>query len=186
MPYQPHPPPSLAGQVLAAAPAMLDPNFNQTLVYLAEHTAEGALGLIMNRPLGRTLGEIASAPAVPAAVRQAPVLLGGPVQSTALLVAVFSRGRTDEDVRCTLHPAPDTLADLAGGSGCWVRAFVGYAGWGRGQLERELRENAWGICPPHTVLLDENCLPNLWSVFRNTDQRWRKLFSRLPRDPELN
>ncbi len=179
-------PDSLSGAVLAAAPAMLDPNFNQSLVYLAEHNAKGALGVIMNRPLGRTLGEIASSPALPAGLLELPVFLGGPVQRSGLVLAVFHRGKTDEDLQCELHSDPLTLSELPAEKNCWVRAFLGYAGWGKGQLENELQQNAWNICVPHTVLLDEKCAPDLWRVFVGEDQRWRRLLPFLPKNPGLN
>ncbi len=186
MPLTPESSKPLSGLILAASPAMLDPNFNQSLVYVAEHNAKGALGLIMNRPLGRKLGEVARSPDLPAAVLELPVFLGGPVQRTGLLFAIFRRGATDEEVRCELNPDPLALAELPEGKDCWVRAILGYAGWGGGQLEGELQQNAWTICPPHTVLLDESCAPNLWRVFISDDQRWRRLLPLLPQDPELN
>jgi putative AlgH/UPF0301 family transcriptional regulator len=101
-------------------------------------------------------------------------------------LAVFRRGETDEDLRCELNTDPLALAEVPAGKDCWVRAFLGYAGWGEGQLEGELQQNAWNICQPHTVLLDEKCANDLWRVFVDEDQRWRKLLPLLPKNPSVN
>lgn len=177
---------SLQGLVLAAAPVLSDPNFHQTLVFMVEHDQRGAMGLVMNRPIGKKLGAVVSSPDFPAALAEVPVLMGGPVQNTSLVLASFRRGRTEEQMKCELNPDPLAVAELVDKRGCWVRAFVGYAGWGGGQLEGEMRQRAWSICKPHTAILDERHAGNLWRVFVDEDQRWRRLGRFLPKDPELN
>jgi putative transcriptional regulator len=172
--------PELKGLVLVAKPELLDPNFHQTIVYLVEHSADGALGFVMNRPAHRVLREVVVGGEIPDLIADAPVFLGGPVKPTGLLFARFRRGATDEELDCEIVAEPGHLQPEG------LRVFAGYAGWGEGQLERELRENAWKVCRPHVALLDEPLPPALWPAFIGADQRWRKLHSRLPKNPGNN
>jgi putative transcriptional regulator len=175
---------SLAGLVLAASNGLLDPNFHRTLVYIAEHSPSGALGLVMNRPINKTLGEVAESPELPDALRGTPVFQGGPVRPTALLLARFQRGKTDEELRCQIVADPFELVEPRRRG--WVRAFAGYAGWGEGQLERELGDHSWVVCRPHTALLEQPVPPAIWEAFVGEDQRWRKLIALLPKFTGLN
>lgn len=172
---------TLTGLVLAATPELLDPNFHKTVVYVAEHGVAGALGFVMNRPLGKKLSEVTSEPSLPAALKDLPVFEGGPVKPGSLLFVRFKRGVNDEEVACEIVADPAELKV----SGC-VRAFAGYSGWGEGQLERELGEQAWKVCKPHVALLEEPVPPALWPAFVSADQRWRKLQSLLPKDTGQN
>jgi len=176
---------SLTGMVLAASPGLLDQNFHQTLVFIAEHNEEGALGFVMNRPLGRKLGEVSTSGDLPAALREVFVLQGGPVKPTGLLLARFERGKTDEELQCEIF---SDLEELSGPSkpGGWTRAFAGHAGWQEGQLEAELRERAWLVCRPHTAMMEEPVPPALWPAFVSEDQRWRKLQPLLPKTTSLD
>ena len=175
---------SLAGLVLAASLNLVDPNFHRTLVYIAEHSPAGALGLVMNRPINKKLGEVALSPDLPEALRETPVFQGGPVKPTALVLAWFQRGKNDEEVRCRIATDPYTLIEP--GEPGWVRAFAGYAGWSGGQLETELNEHSWIVCRPHTAMLEEPVPPAIWEAFVGEDQRWRKLLPLLPKNTGLN
>ena len=172
---------SLTGLVLAATPELLDPNFHKTVIYIAEHSAAGALGLVMNRPLGRKLVEVTQAADLPETLKDVPVFEGGPVKPNGLLFARFKRGHGEEEVICEIIANPSEVS----GPGC-VRAFAGFSGWGEGQLERELTEHSWKVCRPHVALLDEPVPPALWPAFVSNDQRWRKLQSLLPKNTEQN
>ena len=175
---------SLAGLVLAASAGLLDPNFHRTLVYIAEHSPEGALGLVMNRPIHKNLGEVALSPDLPEALRDTPVFQGGPVKPTAWVVARFQRGKSDEELHCHIAADPNTL--IKSPKRGWVRAFAGYAGWSGGQLERELGERSWVVCRPHTAMMELPVPPSLWEAFVGDDQRWRKLMPLLPKNTGLN
>ena len=172
---------SLTGLVLAAAPELIDPNFHKTVVYIAEHGAAGALGFVMNRPLGRKLVEVTKAADLPETLKDVPVFEGGPVKPNGLLFARFKRGHGDEEVICEIIADPSEVS----GTKC-IRAFAGYSGWGEGQLERELSEHSWKVCRPHVALLEEPVPPALWPAFVSDDQRWRKLQSMLPKDTGQN
>ena len=175
-----------AGLVLAASPALTDPNFRETLVYLAEHDAQGSMGFILNRPTGHHLkGMLRRESDVDERLHPIPVYFGGPVRPHQLFVVVFRRGRTADDLRCELNaPLEQVYAHLDGGG--WVRGFMGYSGWGEGQLEQEMAGHAWIVGNPHEALLGENAGPMTWSVFIGPDQRWRQFASHLPRDPAAN
>lgn len=175
---------SLTGLVLVAEPELFDPNFHKTVVYLAEHGPAGALGFVMNRPLGRTLGEATKAQ-LPDFLRELPVYEGGPVKPNGLLFARFERGAHDEELRCEIVADPTALT-LASRQGACLRAFTGYAGWAEGQLERELGEHSWKVCRPHVALLEEPVPPALWPAFVSSDQRWRKFQSLLPKNTGWN
>lgn len=170
---------SLAGYVLAASLSLLDPNFHRTLVYIAEHSPEGALGLVMNRPINKKLGEVALSPDLPEVLRDTPVFQGGPVKPTALVLARFQRGKSDEEVHCHIAADPQQLIELPKRG--WIRAFAGYAGWSEGQLEAELSEHSWVVCRPHTAMLEQPVPSAIWEAFVGEDQRWRKLLPLLPK-----
>jgi putative transcriptional regulator len=174
------------GGILAADPGLMDPNFRHTLVYLASHSAEGAFGLVMNRPLGKTLGELPVQVELPKALSGVPVYAGGPVRQEQLMIAVFEAGPRDVDLACRLEVDTRDVVQALGRKDRWVRAFLGYAGWGEGQLDQELSQRAWKVCRPSQALFDERLIGGLWSVFAGGDDRWRELLPFLPVDPGLN
>ena len=175
---------SLAGLVLAASTELLDPNFHRTLVNIAEHSPEGALGLVMNRPINKKLGEVAESPDLPDSLRDTPVFRGGPVKPTGLVLARFRRGKSDEELHCQI--AADPMELIVSRKRGWIRAFAGYAGWSEGQLEAELSQRSWVVCRPHTALLEVPVPPAIWEAFISEDQRWRKLLPLLPKNTGLN
>jgi putative transcriptional regulator len=137
---------SLKGQLLLAGAALHDPNFRRTVVLIAEHSDEGAMGLVLNRP-----AEVSVADATPQlSVLVEPeerVYVGGPVEPQAVIVlAEFEE--PDDAASLVLGdigflPA-ETEAEPATRR---ARVFAGYAGWGAGQLEAELAEEAWILEP---------------------------------------
>lgn len=165
---------------------MLDPNFRETLVYIAEHDENGAFGLIMNRPMGKTLGEIVDAQALSDPVAGIPVFQGGPVRPGNVLIAMFLTGETEDELVCGLDVSLEQIEGVMERGSGWVRAFVGYAGWGEGQLEGELTQEAWKVCKPDPSLFEQRFLQGLWSVFVSGDARWRLLLPFLPHNPEWN
>jgi putative transcriptional regulator len=181
-------PPSgcVAGSVLAAVPDLKDPNFHQTLIYIAEHNDQGAFGLVMNRPLGKALSEVASIPKLPEALAGVRVFFGGPVHPQNLLLAMFVRGGADDELACRLDVSLDEAKEIVDSGSGWVRAFSGYSGWGEGQLDGELAQNAWKIIAADPILFEEKYAQGLWSVFVSDDERWRPLLKHLPDDPALN
>jgi putative transcriptional regulator len=128
----------LKGRLLVASPALLDPNFARTVVFLLEHTAEdGAVGLVLNRP-----SDVAVVEALPEwgpfAADPSVVYVGGPVSEGSAICLGRARGEADIEV-IDLSRHPDDQAPER------VRLFAGYAGWGTGQLEQEIEERAWFV-----------------------------------------
>lgn len=175
---------SLSGRVLAAAPELLDPNFHQSLIWVAEHSEDEALGFILNRPIDKTLGEVAGGPGLTDALRQIPLGFGGPVRPDQLALVLFQGGPAGW--HCTWGLPPEKLETHLADPQCRVRAFLGYAGWGEGQLDRELREGAWRVLEPDPAMLDPTWARGLWSLLVAGDQRWKILRSYLPRDAQSN
>lgn len=139
-------PASLAGQVLLAHPSLEDPNFRRSAVLLHAHdAAEGAFGVILNRPLERTLGSVErrfrDGP-----LAAAPLHSGGPVQEDRLAFAAWTLLKDGlGDIRFGLDEAAAARALLD--PACRLRAYVGHSGWSPGQLERELKLGAWAVAP---------------------------------------
>ena len=141
----------LSNQLLVAMPSLEDPNFAQTVTLICEHTGKGALGIILNRPLGMQLGEVLdqlSLQATDLKLRDRPVLRGGPVQTDRGFVlhrpvgAWESTLKVSEQIHVTT--SRDILVSVAAGNGPGSAVVaLGYAGWDAGQLEEEIRSNAW-------------------------------------------
>jgi len=178
---------SLAGHLLLSNPALTDENFHRTVVLLSTHvTGEGALGVILNRPQGRTLGEAAEAFTY-TVLADIPVYTGGPCSPDQVILAAWQSsedghrfqlhfGLTEEKVLELRQADPHTV----------VRAFLGYAGWTAGQLEAELAAEAWAVAPLDAVLLEQIDGVDLWKALLGpVNPEWRFL-AEAPDDPGLN
>jgi putative transcriptional regulator len=142
---------SLNNHFLIAMPALSDPNFHHTATLICEHNEEGALGIIINRPLGINLGDILEHMDISAsseAIATLPVFMGGPVQGDRGFVLHEPLGNWDATLKVTentgVTSSRDILEAIAHGTGP-DKSFItlGYAGWGPGQLEEEIAANAW-------------------------------------------
>ena len=177
---------NFAGSLLVAHPNMLDPNFRRTVLFVSEHEPhEGALGVIINRPLDRTVAELVSG-APPAGFADVPVFLGGPVGKNQLMFAAFE-WQKGAGVKLNHNIA----LNEAGGPGgrknlLTLCAFVGYAGWGAGQLENEVKQKAWVVQSANPSLLKLDRLPNLWFDIMRTLGPWYRMLAAAPDDPSLN
>lgn len=155
----------LSGQFLLAMPGMGDPRFERSVIYLLAHDTEGAMGFIVNQPTdGLNLGDIASN--LPEAVASTglsnlPVFIGGPVQSDHGFVLhstdYQTQGNakplaTSADLQVQVTQSLEILIDAARAKGPnHMRLLLGYTGWGPGQLEGEIQENAWLSCAADTA-----------------------------------
>lgn len=174
----------LHGTLLIAAPALHDPNFERTVVLVAEHSEEGALGLVLNRPSDVDLRE--GAPDLASLVEPGePIFVGGPVEPAGILVlAEFEDVREAAGVALGdigfLGPEPPTAG--IGRS----RAFAGHAGWAAGQLDAEVEAEGWILEPAVAgdVFCDDPA--DLWAaVLRRKGGRYA-LLTRMPLDPRVN
>lgn len=142
---------NLTHHFLIAMPAMVDPNFSRTLTYICEHNRQGALGIVINRPLDMTLGQLFERIDIPLQndhFARLPVMFGGPVQTDRGFVLHRPIGQWQATLPVNdelgLTSSRDILQSV--GSAGEPDEFVvslGYAGWAAGQLEHELAQNAW-------------------------------------------
>ena len=156
----------LNNQFLIAMPKLADPNFSQTVTYLCEHDAAGALGIVINRPLNLTLGDLLEhlkISVTQSEIADQLIYSGGPVQPEQGFVIHTPVGHWDATLRVTdsigITTSRDILQSLACGEGPeQALVALGYAGWGAGQLEREMTENAWlsGPADPNIVFKTAN------------------------------
>lgn len=162
----------LSNQFLVAMPGMSDPNFSQTVTLVCEHSAQGALGIVINRPLTMTLGEVFAQLGLDtskARLAAEPVLQGGPVQTDRGFVLHSPGPRWDSTLpvseRLHLTTSRDVLDALARGEGPEEAVIaLGYAGWDAGQLEAEMAQNAWLTVPVDERLLFSTPAAERWQA----------------------
>ncbi len=177
--------PSLAGQLLVAHPGMLDPNFRRSVLFLSAHDKEdGAIGVIINRPLDKQVSELVSDDP-PEGLADVPVFLGGPVGTNELMFAAFD-WNGGNGLSLNQNVAIEATQKMAEKDRHAIRAFVGYAGWGAGQLENELQQNAWLLQKPERAALAPDRLPQLWFDIMRGLGPWFKMLAAAPDDPSLN
>jgi len=179
---------SLRGRLLIASPVLVDPNFARTVILITEHTEEGAMGVVLNRPSPASVGE-----AVPElsglAGEESLVHVGGPVQGDALIVLAEFR---DRSAAATIVVADVGLVSADVGTEELeaatrrARVFAGYAGWGPGQLESELEEEAWIVEAPVPGELFAEDADGLWSAVLARKGGRYALLARMPADPSVN
>jgi putative transcriptional regulator len=177
---------SLAGSLLIAHPNLLDPNFRRTVLFISAHnSAEGALGLIINRPLDKQVADLVTE-TPPTGLADVPVFLGGPVGKNQLMFAAFEwqKGeglKLNHDI--AFGATSNALGQKAPAAIC---AFVGYAGWGAGQLEAEMKQKAWLVQKPNPSVVKLDRLPRLWFDIMSSLGPWYKMLAAAPDDPSLN
>ena len=171
----------LGGQLLLAMPALADPNFYRSVVLVCEHGAEGALGLIVNRPMQLELGTILDQLDLSTAredINRLPVFSGGPVETQRGFVihdevGVFADSLNIGDA-LAVSSSSEILGAISENRGPdHFLVVLGYAGWGPGQLENELRENAWLSVPASPQLIFD--VP--------VNERWRRAAIQIGIDP---
>jgi putative transcriptional regulator len=177
---------SVRGHLLVAAPSLLDPNFARAVVLVAEHSEEGALGVVLNRPAESRVGDVVPdlTPLVPP---EEPVFAGGPVQPGGVMVlAEF------DDTEQAALPVDGDLgfvaleADVEALATRRARAFAGHAGWGPGQLDAELEEEAWFVAPFDREDAFADDPEELWRRALMRKGGAYALVARMPEDPSLN
>ncbi len=161
----------LTGQVLIAMPSMRDPRFAQSVIYLCAHTEEGAMGVVINRPLKRPrfadlLEQLGVVPSPPK--REIRLGAGGPVDDNRGFVlhsADWSaEGSLAVDGNFMLTANLEVLQAIAGGGGPRRGILLlGYAGWEAGQLDEEIRQNSWLSAPADDALVYDAEVATKWS-----------------------
>ncbi len=164
---------NLSNHFLIAMPGLADPNFARTVTYLCAHDEGGAMGLVVNRPLDMRLGELLDSLGLEArtpGVRDLPVVQGGPVLPERGFVLHRPAGEWEAVLEVpgtdiAVATSRDVLQALAEGKGpSQALIALGYAGWGAGQLEQELQENAWLSGPAPPELIFEEPFEHRWEA----------------------
>jgi putative transcriptional regulator len=179
---------SLRGQLLVAGPDLLDPNFRRSVLLVGDHSEEGAMGVILNRP-----SPVSVADAVPPLAELVEdtdlVHVGGPVQPQAIVVLGDFRNPAEAaqlvlDSIGFLPGEIETAADV--GSLARARVFAGYAGWGPGQLESEIAEASWILeaAIPEDIFTDDP--DELWSTVLRRKGGPFAVLALMPPDPNRN
>jgi putative transcriptional regulator len=179
------------GRLLVAAPSLVDPNFRRTVVLLLEHSDEGALGVILNRPTSVTVEQALPPDVLTAFSGDELVFSGGPVDPGSVIVlgdylAQFAPDSGEIAVGTVRVVEPDSdfsrLPERVHG----LRVFGGYAGWSTGQLEEEIAEEAWIDCPCEAGDIFSDTPTRLWHDVLDRQGGSLRLVARMPEDPTLN
>jgi putative transcriptional regulator len=178
---------SLRGHLLISSGGLHDPNFRHTVVLIGEHNADGALGVVLNRALNITV-EQAIPPLNDLVLPGEPLFQGGPVQTDGAVLLVELAQPDLLDI-----PAFGSVGFLVGEVAADIRSsilrarvFLGYSGWGPGQLEAEMAADTWIIEPAQVDDVFTDAPDLLWSsVLKRKGPEYR-LMSRMPYDPSMN
>ena len=163
----------LNNQFLIAMPGLLDPHFFHTVTYLCQHNQEGALGIVINRPASMKLMEIFEQMGIKTDlehIANTPVFAGGPVQQErGFVIHSPCQQQWDSSIATSdniiLTSSRDVLEAIAKGEGPQhFLIALGYAGWGSGQLEKEIVENAWLNTPCGEAILFETPINQRWNA----------------------
>jgi putative transcriptional regulator len=171
----------LTGQILIAMPAMTDPRFSQSVIFLCAHTPDGAMGIVLNQPLnkprfGELLRQLGVEPVPPA--REIRLARGGPVEDNRGFVLHspdwMTDGSLEVDGAYVLTANMDILKAIAEGGGP-KNGFLalGYAGWGPGQLDAEILQNAWLNAPADAQIVFDD----------EHKTKWQRALAKLRIDP---
>lgn len=176
--------------MLIATPALLDPNFRQTVVLVCEHGPEGAMGLVVNRPTTVALSTI-----YPEAGRlhqcEDLVYVGGPVQTNAMMILYQGEATPNthpilEDIHLTGDVEQLETLDRLLGHEPRIKFYLGYAGWSPGQLEMELSAGGWKLMPGDSRIVFQTDPLRIWpKMIQTVGEEWTA-YADMPPDPRLN
>lgn len=185
---------SLKGSLILADPSLREPTFFQSVLLLTEHSAEsGALGYILNRPLGKKVGDLLGRGVLSEDQRsyleEVPVFLGGPVSTEHLTFSALGWAESldgeEESLQYSTHLSAGEAARYKI-EGFHIRAYVGYSGWEEGQLEREMKEKSWITHQPDRDIMEDEKLDDLWKSLLRELSPYYKLIADEPEDLGLN
>lgn len=176
---------TLAGQLLLAHPALRDPNFRRSVILLSAHTGDGAMGVVLNRSLDKQLGELNTEFAF-GPLAGVPVYAGGPVEPEQLILVSWQWLETESAFQLHFGIEPERASEIVGTPGVTLRAFLGYAGWGKGQLENEMKHDTWLVSTVEGEILGAADGVALWRQILGALDPELKLLADEPEDPTVN
>lgn len=166
----------LTNQFLIAMPTLLDPNFFHSVAYICEHNQDGAMAIIINQPMNLTVGELMEQMdkhPVEKSINEKPVFRGGPVDvERGFVLHQVGESLWESSLSVTeqiaLTSSNDIITAMADGNGPENSLVVlGYAGWEAGQLEEEIRDNAWLNVPANNQILFDTEVSARWEAAAN-------------------
>lgn len=179
----------LKGQLLLDGGKLAGSFFHRTVLLVCEHNSDGAMGLVLNRPSENKVGEMIVAD-LPDAVKEQALFLGGPVQPAALSFLHHESFIPDANVfpNLSVQHSLEALVDLAESfsSTQKLKIFAGYAGWSAGQLEGEMKRNAWVTHPASVDLIFKTEPADLWKTILDKKGWQFRLTSQSPDDLSWN
>ena len=174
------------GALLLAHPALLDPNFSRSVILLSAHSEEeGSIGLILNRPIGQTLGEF-DPELAESSLADVPLYTGGPVAKEQLILVAWKW--SEEESAFKLYFGIDgerAERILLEDNGFRIRGFLGRAGWTSGQLDAELGQNSWVLSASLPALKDNEDMID-WHQLLCMERPELRLLADAPEEPSLN
>ena len=177
----------LSGSLLIAHPNLLDPNFRRGVLVISTcDPHEGSFGLLVNRATEKTVGELLPEHDL-GPLGKLTVFVGGPVGRDQLTFAAFQW--IDDALRIRTHLLLEEARELAEAGEeeeGTIRAFLGYSGWSKGQLEAEVEQKAWLVQKPDQDILDIAKCIDLWPTIMREQGPWFRLLAAAPDDPSLN
>jgi putative transcriptional regulator len=181
----------LSGRLLVASPTLTDANFRRTVILVLDHGDDGALGLVVNRPMEVDVSSVLPA-WQPYTTAPGRLFQGGPVQLDSALGLVAMPGATAEPIGVRLLIGSIGLVDLdappevivSGLAG--LRIFAGYAGWSAGQLEGEIEEGAWYVVDSEPRDAFTDAPERLWREVLRRQRGKLAMISTYPDDPTQN
>ena len=176
----------LAGSLLIAHPSLLDSHFKRTVVLLTAHSAEeGALGVIVNRPLHQTLGQYDTALA-DSEFADVPLFEGGPVSNDQMILVAWKWSNMDATFKLYFGIDEGKAREILDDDPEFeLRGFIGHSGWGEGQLEGEIEVDSWVVSPLSSDLEDKEGLAVWRSILAQQGAEMR-LLAEEPEDLSLN
>lgn len=174
---------NLTSHFLIAMPGLADPNFQHTVTFICAHNEEGAMGIVINRQVDMTLGEVLTQMElhpINAGIEQYPVYQGGPVQTDRGFILHTPEKLWESSIKISdgiaVTTSRDILEAIANDDGPKATLVaLGYAGWDAGQLEQEIGDNAWLSGPADTeIIFNTSC-----------EQRWEKAAALLGIDIQM-
>jgi putative transcriptional regulator len=178
----------LKGKILVASPQLLDPNFARALVLIVQHDENGAMGLVLNRPLETTVGEAWTQVSAVPYPNEDPLFQGGPCEGPLMVVHRDSkRGQMEVGDGAYLSSDADVVRQLVSDMTEPMKFFVGYSGWTALQLEAELQEGAWLVAPIESEHIFETPM-TMWESLIKAQNRIMPAVDpkMIPPDPSVN
>lgn len=180
----------LKGQLLLDSGELGGSFFQRTVLLICQHDAEGAFGLVLNRATGSKAGEMIMAD-LPDVLKEQQLFVGGPVQPTALSFLHSDAFLPEATVlpNLSMGHSLDSLVEIGESFSPTkkIKLFAGYAGWSPGQLESELKRNAWLTYPASLDLIFDTPPEKLWQLILRTKGGWQnRILAQSPEDLSWN